>query len=128
MPRRALKPQTDAAETRERLRARCRVQLEQERKEKRSQIIAQHRNAWWAEAVRTEAKHAPTLTEEAIGQILREEYERARIAFEQDGATMLGDVDVDEMVLLEEEIQREEAQRRAAPPPTSNALTMQIDL
>lgn len=112
-PRRALKEgRVDAggrAEARERLRARCMAHLEKERSAKRATSLAKARNMdtdWWNEALASE-KAFQALSEEEIGHILRDEYLRARAIYEEDGAREVGDVDVDEMIALEEEIAHE---------------------
>lgn len=112
-PRRALKEgRVDAggrAEARERLRARCMAHLEKERSAKRANSLAKARNMdtdWWNEALASE-KAFQALSEEEIGHILRDEYLRAKAIYEEDGAREVGDVDIDEMVALEEEIAHE---------------------
>lgn len=131
MSRRVHKGGTDTAAIRARLRERCRAQLEQERGQRRAQAIANARApsaTWWADAVHAEAHHTPALSEEVIGQMLREEYERTRAMYEQDGAEALGEPDIDQMLLLEEEIRKECDTKPPAPQPAGTHDTQAMDM
>lgn len=131
MSRRVHKGGTDTAAIRARLRERCRAQLELERGKRRAQAVANARapsSTWWADAVHAEAHQSPALSEEVIGQILREEYERTREMYEKDGAEALGEPDIDQMLLLEEEIRNERDTNPPRPRPAASQEAHAMDM
>lgn len=77
-----------------------------------------------------EVHQTPALSEDIIGQILREEYERTREMYEQEGAKALGEPDIDQMLLLEEEIRKEHDTKPPAPRVTASheAYAMDMDM
>ncbi|WFD00135.1 hypothetical protein MYAM1_002881 [Malassezia yamatoensis] len=126
MPRRGLKTGDEAAAARSRLRNQCRKLIEQERTKKKSLQIEKIRvpaARWWQETVQAEAQNAVNLSEETIGRILREEWEETRLKLEEDSLEQIGELDIEQMLALEEEIRTEQSVRQttsesAVPNPT----------
>ncbi|PKI82942.1 hypothetical protein MVES1_003750 [Malassezia vespertilionis] len=76
----------------------------------RASQLASRREAassWFASTITQEKSRGHNISEEAIGEILREEYARARNAYEASYTETVGEVDVDEMLRVEEEIHNE---------------------
>lgn len=78
--------------------------------------------------MQAEAQQTPVLSEDQIGQILREEYERAKAVYEQECAALMEDVNVDDMILLEEEIRKEALDREASHQDAEDPTAMQVDM
>ncbi|WFD44365.1 hypothetical protein MPSI1_003033 [Malassezia psittaci] len=130
MPRRALKTGDEAEAARSRLRNQCRKRIEQERSKKKSLQIERFRVSaagWWQETVQAEAQNASNLSEEAIGRILREEWEEAKLKYEEDNLKQVGEFDIEQMLALEEEIRTEQSVRHDTSESAGQNPTITID-
>ncbi|KAL4401286.1 hypothetical protein ACI68E_002617 [Malassezia pachydermatis] len=97
----------DADLARKRLREKCLLTIQKERADKRSTTLAHMRQSAWLSHVMQEEAREGVLSEEEIGCIIREEYERALRDYEQQGREELGDVDIDAMLRVEDDIVKE---------------------